>query len=299
MNAKNWLRLFHGIIITLFLLMTVAIFRPYNPVPPKNVQTSIEQDIQSKALKQDAENSWIRENLAGSVVTIESHTNLGIQLFNIPEKTGKPIFQIRKSLGGSLGAGVVIKNCQGCILTAKHVLDDSEFSEKLEQMIKKVEKENPGFFVSGKIQTEYTVTDHSEKKYSGKVMALRKNDMGLLRVKDWKNFLIPGIEVYQGKDVSDKESIIIGAPYGVRDVIYFDVHTGDGKIIDKGGEKYTKFTAPIVPGNSGGPVIMLYNYKIAGIVSSVIMEDGRFANVGLMIPSFIINEFLGKVVPKK
>jgi S1-C subfamily serine protease len=179
------------------------------------------------------------------------------------------------------------------------VLDDSKFSEKLEQMIEKVQKESPGFFVEGKIQTVYTATDHNGKKYSAQVIALHKNDMGLSRVKDWKNFPIPGIEVYRGKDVTDKEAIIVGAPYGYRDVIYFDVHTGDGKIIEENGEKFMQFTAPIVPGNSGGPVIMLYNYKIVGIVSSVVSEDGRFANVGLMVPSFVINEFLEKVVPKK
>lgn len=298
MNAKNGLRLFHGISIILFLLTAVAIFRSYNPVPVKIAQTSTEQDIQSKAQKQDAENHWVRENLAGSVMTIERQSSIDIQLFGTAEKTGKPIFRIRKSLGGSLGAGPVIKDCQGCILTAKHVADVSDLSEQLSQIIASVQKDSPGFFVDGKLKTEYTAIDHNGKKYSARVVALDKNDTGLLRIKDWKHFSIPGIEVYRGKDVLDKESVIVGAPYGFRDVIYFDVHTGDGKIIEEEDGKYMQFTAPIVPGNSGGPVIMLYNHKIVGIVSSVVSKEGRFANVGLMVPSFVINEFLEKAVPK-
>jgi hypothetical protein len=72
MNAKKSLGFFYGILIILLLLTAIALFRSHNSVPVKIGQTLIEQEIQSDAHKQDVKNLWIREHLAGSVVTIES-----------------------------------------------------------------------------------------------------------------------------------------------------------------------------------------------------------------------------------
>jgi len=293
-DLKKDLRIFHGIIILLLLLTVVAVLQPQSATESKKEL----YPHQSEVLKKDTLNKWIRENIAGSVLSIKTSHTIDIQLFNVPDKKGKPIFRVRKALGGSLGAGTVIKDCQGCLLSVEHVVKNVDSSKKLDEMVAQVQKESPGLYVEAKIVSEYALVDRQGNTYPARVVMTGKNDLSLVQAIDWKHFSIPGLAVYNGKDFMDKEAVVIGEPLGHKDTIFFDVHTGNGDIYASEDGKYTLITAPVLPGNSGGPVILLYNMKLYSAVSSVVISGKSLTSLGYVAPNDVINEFLKKAVPK-
>ncbi|MCX6738651.1 MAG: S1C family serine protease, partial [Candidatus Parcubacteria bacterium] len=237
----------------------------------------------------DSAHAWARQHRANSVFAIETTITADLQIFDNPEKTGKPLFHSRKVIKQGIGAGTVI--AQGYLISVKHLVDDTDSIEKLKKMTAGVEKDNPGKYIDAKVITEYSLIDSKGKSFLASLVAVDKNDLSLLKVKDPERFHYLPIEVSHKKFFSDESIIAIGSPLGVKNVIT------DGKIARRDLEKmkdgdYLYLVAPIVPGNSGGPVLTLGDMKMIGVVSMVMLEQSSLTDIALVVPNTVINKFL-------
>lgn len=245
----------------------------------------------------DSAHAWARTHRANSVFAVETVVTADLQVFDNPEKTGKPLFHSRKVIKQSTGAGTVI--AEGYLISVKHLVDDTDSLEKIQKMAAGIEKDNPGKYITAKIISEYSLIDSRGKSFFASVVAVDKNDLSLLKVKNPERFQYPPIEVSRKKYFSDESIIAIGSPLGVKNVIT------DGKIARrdlekmKDGGEYLYLVAPIVPGNSGGPVLTLGDMKMVGVVSMVMVEQSSLTDIAMVVPNTVINKFLDREIPKE
>ncbi|MCK9352161.1 MAG: trypsin-like peptidase domain-containing protein [Candidatus Paceibacterota bacterium] len=290
---------FRGLILILLMFAFIVFLKPHDPVLSEDAL----YPNQSEVIKTDSLHKWVREHRANSVMTVTVKPYLDIKMYNgsdiVPTtEMRQPFYEDNKV---RVGAGTVNERCQGCILTVRHVVDpDQAFAKEIAQLperVASIQKENPGLIIQAKISPEYDLIDSKGKHYPATVIALDpKEDLALVRVKDWKHFSIPAIKVYRGKDFIDKEAAVIGAPKGHQNTIYFNAHTGNGRVIKTDhGDTYQLIIAPIVPGNSGGLALMLYNMEQIGVISAVKTSDGSYTNLGYMISNTAILDFLDRI----
>lgn len=252
---------------------------------------------QETVLALDNAHSWAREHRANSVFLVKVDSFADIQIFNSPQKAGKPLFHVRKHINSSLGSGTVISE-RGYLITAKHVIDDTEAVEKIAQVTAAIQKDNPGNFIEVKVITEYALVGPDGKSFVAFTIATDKNDLALMQVKNKKGFDAPAVEISREKDLSDKSVIVIGSPLGVKDVIMDGRIARQTLVKDKDGSIFSYVIAPIVPGNSGGPVITLGDMKMVGVVVEITTTGGSLTNIALMVPNTVINKFLDRSLPK-
>ncbi|MDC1370952.1 S1C family serine protease [Flavobacteriales bacterium] len=160
-----------------------------------------------------------------------------------------------------------------------------------------------GFLIntSGYIATNYHVIDGATeifteingKDYKCKLVAVDKeNDLAIIKVIDKNNFIIYST-ITSNKTETGSEVFVLGFPYALS-LLGNEIKLTDGKVSSQSGfqgeSKTYQISAPIQPGNSGGP---LFNTdgNIVGIVSSK-FTGGE--NVGYAIKSDYLLKFLAK-----
>lgn len=290
-NLKN--PLFAGVLFFIILLFFVLVLsrEPFSLSPQL-------YPGQETVLALDNAHAWARKHRANSVFTIEVNSFADIKVFTGDEKNSKPSFRVRKPIGQSLGSGTVISD-RGYIITAKHVIDDAEVVKKIAQITDSIQKDNPGNRIEVKVTSEYSLVNQDGKSFVAFVVAVDKNDLALMKIKNKKDFNAPAVEVSREKDLSDKSVIVIGSPLGIKDIIMDGRIARQTLIKEKGGNRYSYVIAPVVPGNSGGPVITLSDMKIVGVVAEITTVGGSLTNIALMVPNTVINKFLEKSLPRK
>jgi len=158
-----------------------------------------------------------------------------------------------------------------------------------------------GFLIntSGYIATNYHVIDGAVeifteikgKDYKCKLVAVDKeNDLAIIKVVDKNNFITYST-ITSNKTETGSEVFVLGFPYALS-LLGNEIKLTDGKVSSQSGfrgeSKTYQISAPIQPGNSGGP---LFNSdgNVVGIVSSK-FTGGE--NVGYAIKSDYLVKFL-------
>lgn len=195
----------------------------------------------------------------GTVKSVTAHT----------EELGPAIVVVKTPSG--MGTGWFC-NPNGYIVTNQHVIAD-------EQSISVTVFERQG--------------DRLEKKVFKKVKLIALDpdiDLALLRIEEEIGMDIPQLYIGESASLSEGDKVFtIGNPMGL------ERSTAEGMVSkvnrNMGGRLYVQTTAPIAPGNSGGP---LFNERgeVIGVVNmGYVYLDG----LGFAIPSKYVQEFLDNV----
>lgn len=155
---------------------------------------------------------------------------------------------------GTLGSGFLY-NEQGDVITNAHVVLGAE---------------------------TVTVKTADAAEYEGTVIGLSDDiDVAVVRV--------PGLTAKEPLQLSDKkaelgeEIIALGSPLGYQNTVTTGIISGIGRNFEIGTFRYTdayQISAPIAPGNSGGPLVNKNTGEVVGINSAVIDEG----TIGFSIP---------------
>lgn len=155
---------------------------------------------------------------------------------------------------GSLGSGFLY-NEQGDVITNAHVVVGAE---------------------------TVTVKTADASEYEGTVIGISdETDVAVVRV--------PGLKDKKPLQLSEKkaelgeEIIALGSPLGYQNTVTTGIISGIGRNFEIGTFRYSdayQISAPIAPGNSGGPLVNKNTGEVVGINSAVI-EEG---SIGFSIP---------------
>lgn len=181
-------------------------------------------------------------------------------LKEIISSVGEKVVMIETS-DGSIGSGFLY-NDRGDILTNAHVVS--------------------GF-------TDVTVTTSGSEEMSGTVIGIgEETDVAVVRVAD-----LAGVEPLELKleaeaEIGD-EVLALGSPLGLQNTVTTGIVSGVDRTFDIAPYYYEglyQISAPIAPGNSGGPLVDRTTGQVLGINSAVTDEGG----IGFSIPVVSIVE---------
>ncbi len=178
----------------------------------------------------------------------------GRTLKEIISSVGEKVVMIETS-DGSIGSGFLY-NEQGDILTNAHVV--------------------AGF-------TDVTITTSGSEEMAGTVIGIgEETDVAVVRVED-----LAGVEPLELKlnaeaEIGD-EVLALGSPLGLQNTVTTGIVSGVDRTFDIEPYYYEglyQISAPIAPGNSGGPLVDRTTGQVLGINSAVTDEGG----IGFSIP---------------
>ncbi len=187
----------------------------------------------------------------------------------IYEKTLPSIVSIEADIdhGTSGGTGCIISK-SGVILTSSHVIEKAR---------------------------NITVTTHSGRNYTAKILAVLKNKNDLALIKIDTNENLPLAKFGNSDEIKVGQRVLtIGCPFGFRDTLT----TGIISRIDYERNKI-QTDAAINPGCSGGPLLNLKG-EIIGINQSIYNPDNNRSNIGIgfALPSNYAIDFITKANKK-
>jgi S1-C subfamily serine protease len=159
------------------------------------------------------------------------------------------------------------------------------------------ESSGTGFFVSDNgliISCAHVVDDANKietiingKKYSLEIVSMNKNtDLALLKIIDYINPLFFSIEKFNSQNIGDR---IYALGYPLSNILGSEIRVTDGIISSKTGIEsdptYFQISAPVQPGNSGGPIVN-EKFNVIGVAASRLSDSYTVRNTG-MIPQNI------------
>ncbi|MFC0274344.1 S1C family serine protease [Metabacillus herbersteinensis] len=184
------------------------------------------------------------------VPTLKTEVNLK----EIIRETQKKVVMVELD-DGTVGSGFLYNN-NGDIITNAHV-------------------------VSGATDVKIRTTD--AKGYEGKVIGLSmETDIAVVRVEGLKDQPPLEISVNRKLEIGD-EILALGSPLGLQNTVTTGIISGTDRELDIAPYKYEnvyQISAPIAPGNSGGPLIDRQTGHVIGI-NSARLEQG---SIGFSIP---------------
>ncbi len=199
----------------------------------------------------------------------EYSSNEEKNFIEIYEKTLPSIVSIEADIdhGTSGGTGCIISK-SGIILTSSHVIEKAR---------------------------NITVTTHSGRNYTAKILAVlkNKNDLALIKIDTKEN--LPLAKFGNSDEIKVGQRVLtIGCPFGFRDTLT----TGIISRIDYERNKI-QTDAAINPGCSGGPLLNLKG-EIIGINQSIYNPDNNRSNIGIgfALPSNYAIDFIAKANKK-
>ncbi|MEB1806376.1 MAG: S1C family serine protease [Bacillaceae bacterium] len=173
----------------------------------------------------------------------------------IIHQTQKSVVMIEVERTGSVGSGFIY-NSQGDIITNAHV-------------------------VAGTDEVKVKLADTRE--YDGTVIGMSTDtDIALIRVPDMKDIEPLSLAKDYPPELGD-EVLAIGSPLGYQNTVTTGIISGVDRSFEIDHYQYEnayQFSAPIAPGNSGGPLILIKSGKVIGI-NSAATEVGT---IGFSIP---------------
>ena len=199
----------------------------------------------------------------------EYSSNEEKNFIEIYEKTLPSIVSIEADIdhGTSGGTGCIISK-SGIILTSSHVIEKAR---------------------------NITVTTHSGRNYTAKIIAVLKNKNDLALIKIDTNENLPLAKFGDSDEIKVGQRVLtIGCPFGFRDTLT----TGIISRIDYERNKI-QTDAAINPGCSGGPLLNLKG-EIIGINQSIYNPDNNRSNIGIgfALPSNYAIDFISKANKK-
>ncbi|MFC0561031.1 S1C family serine protease [Halalkalibacter alkalisediminis] len=176
------------------------------------------------------------------------------EMKEIIRETQKRVVQIELA-NDSLGSGFLY-NDQGDVVTNAHV-------------------------VAGSTDVQVKTTDNRE--FSGKVIGISENtDVAVVRVDGLKGMEPLQVSREKHADIGD-EVLALGSPLGFQNTVTTGIISGVGRELELPPYHYEdvyQFSAPIAPGNSGGPLINRHTGEVLGI-NSAAADQG---SIGFSIP---------------
>lgn len=168
-----------------------------------------------------------------------------------------------------MGSGFFISP-EGYAVTCKHVLAAGAASATLND---------------GERTYDFKVISESPSRDLALVLVLTPDPTPYLSLRD-AGTLVPGERLYA-----------IGAPAGLQATVTDGVFTGFRKNRENG-EKAVQFSAPVNPGNSGGPLVDEQG-RVVGVVSWKLAAKGAIplSGLGFAIPSDYVREEYGAYLP--
>ena len=208
-------------------------------------------------------------SLAVPAFSYEYSSNEEKNFIEIYEKTLPSIVSIEADInhGTSGGTGCIISK-SGIILTSSHVIEKAR---------------------------NITVTTHSGRNYTAKIIAILKNKNDLALIKIDTNENLPLAKFGDSDEVKVGQRVLtIGCPFGFKDTLT----TGIISRIDYERNKI-QTDAAINPGCSGGPLLNLKG-EIIGINQSIYNPDNNRSNIGIgfALPSNYAIDFITKANKK-
>lgn len=208
-------------------------------------------------------------SIAVPAFSYEYSSNEEKNFIEIYEKTLPSIVSIEADIdhGTSGGTGCIISK-SGIILTSSHVIEKAR---------------------------NITVTTHSGRNYTAKIIAILKNKNDLALIKIDTNENLPLAKFGDSDEVKVGQRVLtIGCPFGFKDTLT----TGIISRIDYERNKI-QTDAAINPGCSGGPLLNLKG-EIIGINQSIYNPDNNRSNIGIgfALPSNYAIDFITKANKK-
>ncbi len=213
---------------------------------------------------EEVEKDFLRvvEELMPSVVSID----YCLRLKNMPQRGGLCI------LGGK-GSGFIFLP-KGYILTNAHVLGEHEPEKK---RLQAQGREN--------LIEKIWVTLSDGRSFNGKVVFADPNqDLAAIKISGGK---FPAAKLGDSDQLMPGQwAIAIGNPYGLQSSVSVGVISATQRHLEHDPQDFIQTSAPIFPGNSGGPLIDIRG-RVIGINSQVHVFDEQ------------VRELSGKPVPLK
>ena len=162
---------------------------------------------------------------------------------------------VRLELVNGLGTGVII-NSNGTILTAAHVVGDSD---------------------------TVTVVFADGSRVEGEVVGTHEpTDVGVISVDPDGRQLIPAPLAAGGEVRVGQLAVAVGSPFGFDQTVTAGIISAVDRLVPGSDASFVQTDAPINPGNSGGPLINLQG-EVVGINDLIFTESGDNAGVGFAI----------------
>ena len=162
---------------------------------------------------------------------------------------------VRLELANGLGTGVII-NSNGTILTAAHVVGDSD---------------------------TVTVVFADGSRVEGEVVGTHEpTDVGVISVDPDGRQLVPATLAAGGEVRVGQLAVAVGSPFGFDQTVTAGIISAVDRLVPGSDASFVQTDAPINPGNSGGPLINLQG-EVVGINDLIFTESGDNAGVGFAI----------------
>lgn len=162
---------------------------------------------------------------------------------------------VRLELVNGLGTGVII-NSNGTILTAAHVVGDSD---------------------------TVTVVFADGSRVEGEVVGTHEpTDVGVISVDPDGRQLVPAPLAAGGEVRVGQLAVAVGSPFGFDQTVTAGIISAVDRLVPGSDASFVQTDAPINPGNSGGPLINLQG-EVVGINDLIFTESGDNAGVGFAI----------------
>ena len=162
---------------------------------------------------------------------------------------------VRLELANGLGTGVII-NSNGTILTAAHVVGDSD---------------------------TVTVVFADGSRVEGEVVGTHEpTDVGVISVDPDGRQLVSAPLAAGGEVRVGQLAVAVGSPFGFDQTVTAGIISAVDRLVPGSDASFVQTDAPINPGNSGGPLINLQG-EVVGINDLIFTESGDNAGVGFAI----------------
>ena len=162
-------------------------------------------------------------------------------------------FYLNTQTSVSTGTGFFVNN-NGVIITSAHVIEDAS----------------------------RVIVNINDKEYTARVIAVNNNsDLAVLQV-DYRNNYHFRLTNFDNVNLGDKV-FVLGFP--LSSILGSDIRLTDGIVSARSGierdQTYFQISAPIQPGNSGGP-IFTENFEVIGVAAHKLNDMSTFASSGVI-----------------
>jgi len=279
MKNKN---IFLGFLALFLAIMFIAHRGPTEVAPPAPFSEPVIAFVDA----QDALYEQVREQVAPSVFKIVSGTMFRISIPSGVVTAQCPVIS---------GSGFFVTR-DGHGITAAHVIDMTEDDKACFETVKANlnEKKIPFSEVKRISITNAILADGRTLQMVVLAATSPENeDLALVQVAMPKGETIRPLAFSNATDLSDQTVAVVGAPFGIANLI----STGKIGRAELHNGQYRLVVAPVYPGNSGGPVILLRDFRVVGIIDKVVVQGDAATNIAYAVPANVVVEFLHAHLP--
>lgn len=143
----------------------------------------------------------------------------------------------------------------------------------------------------------YTLIAKDGQVYAGEIVAIDPaNDLAILSVaKAAPGKKFPFVTLERDHARYNHDSVLaIGAPYGIEFTVTSGIISNTNRVLDD--RVYLQTDAMVHPGNSGGPLILLRNHKVVGVINQIYSRGNFGIGIGFAIPASVAGKFLDDTI---